>query len=256
MSRLNRWRGGRRADLTLHVIQVPLESVHAADVFCAVDDVVGQPARPPRRLIRSHPSVHYPTVASGLDTVLTTRYDPAGQPIPSLAFLALATLSSFYPLLLLPLLILLVLHPDRSPDDTTEPPPPSTSAALRLSGAYAAILGCLLAGERVWLGGWEGVVKGTRMILTISDLTPNVGLSWYFFTEMFDHFRPFFTMVFQVRLRISLRPSVHPNLMSVSLVFFSRRCTSPSTSSLSASPSGTSLDQSHCTWSFGSPMLT
>ena len=36
--------------------------------------------------------------------------------------------------------------------------------------------------------------------LTLPDLTPNPGLWWYFFTEMFDHFRPFFLMVFSVRL--------------------------------------------------------
>src|SRR6266576_2037565 len=34
---------------------------------------------------------------------------------------------------------------------------------------------------------------------TLPDLTPNPGLWWYFFTEMFDHFRPFFLMVFSVR---------------------------------------------------------
>jgi len=34
--------------------------------------------------------------------------------------------------------------------------------------------------------------------LTLPDLTPNPGLWWYFFTEMFDHFRPFFLMVFSV----------------------------------------------------------
>lgn len=38
--------------------------------------------------------------------------------------------------------------------------------------------------------------------LMLPDLTPNPGLWWYFFTEMFDHFRPFFLMVFSVRLRI------------------------------------------------------
>lgn len=32
----------------------------------------------------------------------------------------------------------------------------------------------------------------------LPDLTPNPGLWWYFFTEMFDHFRPFFLMVFSV----------------------------------------------------------
>ena len=32
----------------------------------------------------------------------------------------------------------------------------------------------------------------------LPDLTPNPGLWWYFFTEMFDHFRPFYLMVFSV----------------------------------------------------------
>lgn len=34
----------------------------------------------------------------------------------------------------------------------------------------------------------------------MSALTPNVGMWWYFFTEMFDHFRSFFLGVFQVSL--------------------------------------------------------
>ena len=40
--------------------------------------------------------------------------------------------------------------------------------------------------------------------LSLPDLTPNPGLWWYFFTEMFDHFRPFFLMAFSV-LRHSTR---------------------------------------------------
>jgi hypothetical protein len=35
--------------------------------------------------------------------------------------------------------------------------------------------------------------------LLLPDLTPNSGLWWYFFTEMFDHFRPFFLVAFTVR---------------------------------------------------------
>lgn len=42
--------------------------------------------------------------------------------------------------------------------------------------------------------------------LTLPDLTPNPGLWWYFFTEMFDHFRPFFLMVFSVSLRSQVPP--------------------------------------------------
>lgn len=40
--------------------------------------------------------------------------------------------------------------------------------------------------------------------LTLPDLTPTTGLWWYFFTEMFDHFRPFFLMVFTVRCSLNV----------------------------------------------------
>jgi hypothetical protein len=36
--------------------------------------------------------------------------------------------------------------------------------------------------------------------LIAQDLTPNIGLYWYFFIEMFDHFRKFFLLVFQAHL--------------------------------------------------------
>jgi GPI-anchor transamidase subunit U len=42
--------------------------------------------------------------------------------------------------------------------------------------------------------------------LTVPDLTPNVGLWWYFFTEMFDHFRSFFLMVFTAMVVIGTIP--------------------------------------------------
>jgi phosphatidylinositol glycan class U len=35
-------------------------------------------------------------------------------------------------------------------------------------------------------------------ILKVPDLVPNMGVFWYFFTEMFDHFLVFFTFVFQL----------------------------------------------------------
>jgi hypothetical protein len=40
------------------------------------------------------------------------------------------------------------------------------------------------------------VLNPLRFLLP--DLTPNPGLWWYFFTEMFDHFRPFFLAAFSV----------------------------------------------------------
>lgn len=42
-------------------------------------------------------------------------------------------------------------------------------------------------------------INGTYMFqLSVTDLTPNVGVFWYFFTEMFDHFRDFFLWTFQI----------------------------------------------------------
>lgn len=37
-------------------------------------------------------------------------------------------------------------------------------------------------------------------ILRIEDLTPNVGLNWYFLTEMFNEFRSFFVIIFHLQL--------------------------------------------------------
>ncbi|PWY97193.1 PIG-U-domain-containing protein [Testicularia cyperi] len=48
--------------------------------------------------------------------------------------------------------------------------------------------------------GWEWTeqVYGTQLLMT--DLTPNLGLWWYFFMEIFDHFRDFFLLTFNVHV--------------------------------------------------------
>lgn len=38
----------------------------------------------------------------------------------------------------------------------------------------------------------------TRHRLLLPDLSPNIGLWWYFFIEIFDHFRDFFLLAFNV----------------------------------------------------------
>lgn len=50
-------------------------------------------------------------------------------------------------------------------------------------------------------------VKCTYLfVLEVPDLVPNLGVFWYFFTEMFDHFRLFFTYVFQFNVLIYAIP--------------------------------------------------
>lgn len=62
-------------------------------------------------------------------------------------------------------------------------------------------------------------------ILTVPDLQPNIGLFWYFFTEMFDHFRDLFIYAFQINatilylLPLSIKLRKEPFLLTVAMIF-------------------------------------
>ncbi|CAN6587952.1 unnamed protein product [Malus baccata var. baccata] len=43
-------------------------------------------------------------------------------------------------------------------------------------------------------------------ILTVQDLSPNIGVLWYFFAEVFDFFRNFFLIVFQMNILFLIFP--------------------------------------------------
>ncbi|KAF8198070.1 GPI transamidase subunit PIG-U [Pholiota molesta] len=62
------------------------------------------------------------------------------------------------------------------------------------------LISTLICGNSNWVSQTWGAT------LTLPDLTPTTGLWWYFFTEMFDHFRPFFLMVFNVHVLIYVVP--------------------------------------------------
>lgn len=61
---------------------------------------------------------------------------------------------------------------------------------------------------------WFGSIKDFVLYATpigcncfVSDLRPNLGLAWYLFVEMFDHFRSFFLVVFQLHIFIYMAPA-------------------------------------------------
>ncbi|KAI0731919.1 PIG-U-domain-containing protein [Fomitopsis betulina] len=122
-----------------------------------------------------------------------------------LTFAILVQLSLPFILLLLPLLLLLISDP------TSHLASPHLLKAdvrrlLSLAGRFSAY-SLLLSGAATFVCGnfnWLGNTWGAA--LTLPDLTPNPGLWWYFFTEMFDHFRAFFLMVFSVHLLIYVLP--------------------------------------------------
>ncbi|KAH9407291.1 hypothetical protein TYRP_012841 [Tyrophagus putrescentiae] len=86
------------------------------------------------------------------------------------------------------------------------------SSATRLSIAgsvllFALFYGLLMAAS-YWLegGSFQFLQSNYVFMWSVGDLTPNIGLFWYFFTEMFDHFRDFFLCVFQINYFIYIIP--------------------------------------------------
>lgn len=66
-----------------------------------------------------------------------------------------------------------------------------------LAGSIAGLLGIsyFITGNS-----WEFISATYGVQLLVPDLTPNVGLWWYFFVEIFDSFREFFLGVFWLHL--------------------------------------------------------
>ncbi|XP_055639754.1 phosphatidylinositol glycan anchor biosynthesis class U protein [Toxorhynchites rutilus septentrionalis] len=52
------------------------------------------------------------------------------------------------------------------------------------------------------IGDWSFLDATYGFILNSRDLQPNIGLFWYFFTEMFDHFRTLFLCTFQINATV------------------------------------------------------
>ncbi|KAG2073977.1 PIG-U-domain-containing protein [Suillus decipiens] len=127
----------------------------------------------------------------------------------SFALLAIAFAVHLTPssiLLLLPILMVLV----SSPVSHLASPRPFHGSLKRIPFLFGEFIlfwlvlvgaACIITG-----GSWNWVRASWGASLTLPDLTPNPGLWWYFFTEMFDHFRPFFLMVFSVHLVIYILP--------------------------------------------------
>lgn len=127
------------------------------------------------------------TNAAIIQAVLNAQ---SGSAVRAMFSLAIGTYLSMYPALLLPPTLLMIhKHND-----------PSTSLATSLlsyTGGLAALLGTTPA---LTGGFWDFLASCYGPQITVPDLTPNVGLWWYFFIEIFDSFRDFFIGVFWLHL--------------------------------------------------------
>lgn len=76
---------------------------------------------------------------------------------------------------------------------------------------WASIWSCyVLFLSTISLKGYDGLFemfkKTHGFILAVEDLSPNIGVLWYFFAEVFEFFRSFFLMVFHLNILFMILP--------------------------------------------------
>ncbi|XP_065270807.1 phosphatidylinositol glycan anchor biosynthesis class U protein [Emys orbicularis] len=121
-----------------------------------------------------------------------------GSTLLSAIFLALATYQSLYPLTLFAPALLYLLQRQFIPVKL------KSKGFWLYATQYAALYLCSLVVivclSFFLLNSWDFIPSVYGFILSVPDLTPNIGLFWYFFAEMFDHFSLFFVCVFQINV--------------------------------------------------------
>lgn len=138
--------------------------------------------------------------------LLSIMFAARGKTSPALFCLAaLVHVSLSSVLLVLPVIILILGQPKSG---LADPKPISINfkkgraIGLEFFGHFSV----LTLTSTLVSGGFQWMRQTWFVELSLPDLTPNPGLWWYFFTEMFDHFRPFFLMAFSVHLLIYIAP--------------------------------------------------
>ncbi|KAI8937984.1 hypothetical protein NX059_005662 [Plenodomus lindquistii] len=116
-----------------------------------------------------------------------------GASVTFVLAVAFAAYLAMHPILLFPPLLIL-LYDARA--IKTKSTPDVYFFALTHALALAVTMAALFFVSAFLTGSWDFLAATYGVRLLLPDLTPNVGLWWYFFIEMFDSFRGFFLAVF------------------------------------------------------------
>jgi len=116
----------------------------------------------------------------------------ANWKIVCLLALALETQKNFYPFILIVPIALSFSESSKS----------KNLIRVTTVATFAALLSALQLVSYQQMGSWKFLDSTYGFIIHCRDLTPNIGLFWYFFTEMFDHFRELFLYTFQLNTTI------------------------------------------------------
>ncbi|XP_017152144.1 phosphatidylinositol glycan anchor biosynthesis class U protein [Drosophila miranda] len=151
------------------------------------------------------------TVLSNLFLALFLYFLTKGLLLPCIFLLAFETVRSFYPIVLMaPLLLVFARR--------------SFGGGVILSVLFAVACLIIAAASYLVMDSWSFLDGTLGFIFYFRDLQPNIGLFWYFFTEMFEHFRTMFLITFQLNATVlylvplSLKLRKEPLLLATVLV--------------------------------------
>lgn len=122
----------------------------------------------------------------------------SGNSLNAMLALGFASYLSLYPALLFVPLALLCY--DQRAQKSAQAPTMAPFILQHGAILFASIAGLLGLSVIITGNFWEFMSATYGFHLLVPDLTPNVGLWWYFFIEMFDSFREFFLGVFWLHL--------------------------------------------------------
>uniref|UniRef100_A0A665U7C4 Phosphatidylinositol glycan anchor biosynthesis class U protein-like n=1 Tax=Echeneis naucrates TaxID=173247 RepID=A0A665U7C4_ECHNA len=136
-----------------------------------------------------------------------------GNVLLSAIFLSLATYQSIYPLTLCAPALLYLMQRQYIPVNFRRAS--FWWFIVQYAFMYLGSLFVIICLSFFLLGSWDYLPSVYGFILSVPDLTPNIGLFWYFFAEMFEHFRLFFLCVFQINvffytIPLSIKLKEHP----------------------------------------------
>ncbi|CAH0394485.1 unnamed protein product [Bemisia tabaci] len=157
------------------------------------------------------------TVFANFLLAATLYFMAARQRILCCLCLSAATVQSIYPISLIAPIYLYFYKPGQA----------IKTFLILVSYVLLFIAIFLFAFAQLDGGSWNYLNSVYGFVLTVPDLRPNVGLFWYFFTEMFEHFRPLFVCAFQINalflyvVPLSFRLHEEPMLLATSLTALS-----------------------------------
>lgn len=111
--------------------------------------------------------------------------------------LGIASYVSMYPALLLPPIALLCWDRLIKSDKTGKS---GSAVSITSITVFFSTIIVMLGLSYIITGSWDFLSATYGFQLLVPDLTPNIGLWWYFFIEIFDSFRAFFLGIFWLHL--------------------------------------------------------